>query len=101
MKLSSSILVYPSLLLLLTSKAVVGHDNGLALTPPMGWNTWNGFGCNVDEDLIAESAKVVAEKFKVYGYECACSNILKLEPRQGHSLIFSSFAADIVVDDCP
>ena len=20
-------------------------DNGLALTPPMGWNDWNTFGC--------------------------------------------------------
>ena len=23
--------------------------NGLALTPPMGWNDWNAFGCNVSE----------------------------------------------------
>ena len=22
-------------------------DNGLARTPPMGWNSWNKFGCNV------------------------------------------------------
>jgi len=27
-------------------------DNGLAKTPPMGWNSWNKFGCNVSEDLI-------------------------------------------------
>ena len=26
--------------------------NGLALTPPMGWNSWNKFGCNVSEQLI-------------------------------------------------
>lgn len=26
--------------------------DGLALTPPMGWNSWNKFGCNVDEKLI-------------------------------------------------
>jgi alpha-galactosidase len=24
----------------------------LALTPPMGWNSWNKFACNVSEDLI-------------------------------------------------
>ncbi len=29
---------------------------GLALTPPMGWNSWNHFGCNVDEKLIRETA---------------------------------------------
>jgi len=27
-------------------------SNGLALTPPMGWNSWNKFGCNVSEDMI-------------------------------------------------
>ena len=25
--------------------------DGLALTPPMGWNSWNRFGCNVSEKL--------------------------------------------------
>ncbi|PYX40265.1 MAG: alpha-galactosidase, partial [Acidobacteria bacterium] len=24
----------------------------LALTPPMGWNSWNKFACNVSEDMI-------------------------------------------------
>jgi len=32
------------------------HDNGLAKTPPMGWNSWNKFGCNVSEKLIKEMA---------------------------------------------
>jgi hypothetical protein len=72
MKLRNSILNYPGLLLLLC-RVVVGYDNGLALTPQMGWNTWNSFGCDIDEELIIESAKVVAEKLSVYGYECACS----------------------------
>ncbi|MDT7777696.1 MAG: alpha-galactosidase, partial [Acidobacteriota bacterium] len=31
-------------------------DNGLARTPPMGWNSWNKFGCNVSEKLIEEMA---------------------------------------------
>ena len=31
-------------------------DNGLALTPPMGWNSWNRFGCNVTEDLVKSAA---------------------------------------------
>ena len=25
-------------------------DNGLARTPPMGWNSWNKFGCKVSEE---------------------------------------------------
>jgi hypothetical protein len=24
-------------------------DNGVALTPPLGWNSWNKFGCNASE----------------------------------------------------
>ena len=31
-------------------------DNGLAKTPPMGWNSWNKFGCNVSETLIRQAA---------------------------------------------
>ena len=27
---------------------------GLAKTPPMGWNSWNKFACNVDEKMIRE-----------------------------------------------
>ena len=30
--------------------------DGLALTPPMGWNSWNKFQCNVDENLIRQMA---------------------------------------------
>jgi len=30
-------------------------DNGLGLTPQMGWNTWNKFWCNINEDLIHDS----------------------------------------------
>jgi alpha-galactosidase len=31
-------------------------DNGLALTPPMGFNDWNAYGCNVSESLIEATA---------------------------------------------
>lgn len=35
-------------------RAADGPD--LARTPPMGWNTWNRFGCNVSEKLIRGAA---------------------------------------------
>lgn len=41
----------------------------LALTPPMGWNSWNKFACNVDEKLIREIADaMVASGMKDAGY---------------------------------
>src|SRR5437763_601891 len=30
--------------------------NGLAATPPMGWNDWNAYGCNVSEQLVEQTA---------------------------------------------
>jgi alpha-galactosidase len=45
-------------------------DNGLARTPPMGWNSWNKFGCNVSEKLIKEMADaVVASGMRDAGYQ--------------------------------
>jgi alpha-galactosidase len=31
-------------------------DNGVARTPPMGWNSWNKFQCNVTESLVKQTA---------------------------------------------
>ncbi|MFH1574520.1 MAG: alpha-galactosidase, partial [Acidobacteriota bacterium] len=42
----------------------------LAATPPMGWNSWNKFGCNVSEELIRETADaMVASGMKDAGYQ--------------------------------
>lgn len=42
---------------------------GLALTPPLGWNSWNKFACNVDENLIKQIADaMVASGMKDAGY---------------------------------
>ena len=35
--------------------------DGLAPTPPMGWNSWNRFQANVDERLIRETAEAMVE----------------------------------------
>ena len=44
--------------------------NGLALTPPMGWNSWNKFACNVSEDLIKSMADaMVSSGMKDAGYQ--------------------------------
>ncbi len=32
----------------------------LAATPPMGWNSWNRFQCNVDAQLIADTASAMS-----------------------------------------
>ena len=45
-------------------------DNGLARTPPMGWNSWNKFGCNVSDKLIREVATAIsANGMREAGYQ--------------------------------
>ena len=41
-----------SLVLLFLISYSLSLDNGLGKTPQMGWNSWNKFGCNIDEKLI-------------------------------------------------
>jgi len=38
---------------------VCALDNGLAPTPPMGWNSWNKFQCNVSASLIKQAAEAM------------------------------------------
>lgn len=35
-------------------------DNGVARTPPMGWDNWNATGCDVNESLIEQTADAMA-----------------------------------------
>jgi alpha-galactosidase len=42
----------------------------LAKTPPMGWNSWNKFHCDVSEDLIMKAADaMISSGMKDAGYE--------------------------------
>ena len=59
-----------SLPVILTAGGASAVDNGLALTPPMGFNDWNSFGCDVDEQLIEQTAdRFVATGLKAAGYQ--------------------------------
>jgi alpha-galactosidase len=56
-------------LMLLSGSLYAQKFEGLALTPPMGWNSWNTFACNVDEALIREMADAfVSSGMKDAGY---------------------------------
>ena len=47
-----------------------GNPSQLAQTPPMGWNSWNKFACNVSEELIRETADaMISSGMHAAGYE--------------------------------
>ena len=57
-------------LIICSSSLYAQKFENLALTPPMGWNSWNGFGCNVDEKLIRETADaIVSSGMKDAGFQ--------------------------------
>ena len=59
-----------ALALLFPWEAPARKSAGLAETPPMGWNSWNTFGCKVDARLIRQIADaMVASGMKEAGYE--------------------------------
>ena len=60
---------------LLLSATLLAQENNsvsrnLAPTPPMGWNSWNKFACNVSEDMIRSMADAMVKSgMKDAGYE--------------------------------
>jgi alpha-galactosidase len=53
-----------------SAHAAAVTPNGLAATPPMGWNDWYSFGCNVSASLVEQTAKaMVTSGMKAAGYQ--------------------------------
>ena len=58
------------LVLLFSSSIYAQKFEGLALTPPMGWNSWNTFAVNIHEDMVKQIADImVSSGMKDAGYE--------------------------------
>jgi alpha-galactosidase len=56
--------------LLVSAASQAKKFEGLALTPPMGWNSWNTFACEINEDLIKEMADTMVKNgMQAAGYE--------------------------------
>jgi alpha-galactosidase len=58
------------LFLAVSASSFAQKDNTLAQTPPMGWNSWNKFQCNINEQLFREVADAIATNgMKDAGYQ--------------------------------
>jgi len=64
------LILIAGVLLLAASWQSFAENSPLAATPPMGWNSWNKFACNVSEDLIRQMTDAMAQSgMKDAGYQ--------------------------------
>jgi alpha-galactosidase len=77
-RISSIILIYIEMrfyILLILASFCWCLDNGMGLTPPMAWNSWNKFGCKINETLIKQTADAMVKE----GYLSAGYSFLNLD----------------------
>ena len=41
----------------------------LASTPPLGWNSWDGYGTTVNEKQVKSNAKWISQNLKQFGWQ--------------------------------
>jgi alpha-galactosidase len=57
------------------------NKNDFALTPPMGWNSWDCYGASVNEQEVRANADYMAKNLKKYGWEYIVVDIQWYEPQ--------------------
>jgi alpha-galactosidase len=71
-----------------TQEVVNKAPNGLALTPPMGWNSWNKFACNVNEQTVRDTADaMVTSGMRDAGYQYVVIDDCWHGPRDANGFI--------------
>ena len=62
--------LFATLCLLISLQCFSQKFENIALTPPMGWNTWNKFACDINEKLIRDAADaLVSSGMQDAGYQ--------------------------------
>ena len=70
--------------LLLAAASAYAAD-GVAATPPMGWNSWDAYGTTVTEAEVKANAAYMAEHLKQHGWQYVVVDIQWSEPNaQAH-----------------
>ena len=69
------------ILALLAAAAILAWPQAkLALTPPMGWNSWDSFGTSVTEAEVKANADYMAKNLAKYGWQYVVVDIQWSEP---------------------
>src|SRR3954468_9741484 len=68
--LAAGLLLLSGIAVVTTASPAQALDNGVGRTPPMGWNSWITFFCNINESLIRGMADtIVSSGMRDAGYE--------------------------------
>ncbi|MGK5683895.1 glycoside hydrolase family 27 protein [Actinoplanes sp. URMC 104] len=68
--LAAGLLLLSGTAFVATATPAQALDNGVGRTPPMGWNSWNTFFCNINESLIRGMAdSIVSTGMRDAGYQ--------------------------------
>lgn len=59
------------------------NKNLVAMTPPMGWNSWDCYGASVTEDILLANAQYMHDHLSQYGWEYVVCDIQWYEPSAG------------------
>ncbi|MBQ7638731.1 MAG: glycoside hydrolase family 27 protein [Clostridia bacterium] len=70
--------------------------NLVALTPPMGFNTWDCYGAGVNEEQLLGNAEYMRDNLKQYGWEYVVCDIEWFEPTADSSSYH--YFADLCMD---
>lgn len=64
------LVLFPLVITSLSGQVSAKKFDDLALTPPMGWNSWNTFACEINEKMIKQMADImVSSGMKDAGYQ--------------------------------
>jgi alpha-galactosidase len=71
--------------LIISPPLATAQQTDLSPTPPMGWNSWDGFGTTVRESEVKANADVMASTLKRFGWQYTVIDIQWYEPNaQAH-----------------
>ncbi len=93
-----------SLLLLVTLKLQAQTDHELpfqkwALTPPMGWNSWDCYGPSVTESQVKANADYMAANLKQFGWEYIVVDIRWYVDNQKGGAYNDFNKSDFIIDE--
>ena len=83
---AAALLVLAGGLTVVSAPTAQALENGVARTPPMGWNSWNTFGCSINETLIRQMADaMVSSGMRDLGYQYAVVDDCWMNPNRDSS----------------